>query len=125
MRAWADIVRRLTAGLALLAMLALSLSQAFALPRTNTPCCEDRLPIAMSIVGQAGNHAPGTPSHEKGHAVPDCCLAGDCSILAPALAPASLLLPIEPQAAIHQDAATPAPEGLGTLPAVPPPRSAI
>ena len=124
MRAWANIARRFAAGLALLAMLTLSLSQALASPRITMPCCEDVPQSAMSLTGQAEHHESGSPlSHSKAHT--DCCLAGDCSIVAPVVTPASLMIPAGPPAAAYRDATPATPEGLGTHPAIPPPRTAI
>jgi hypothetical protein len=127
---WTIRWRRFGAGLALIAMLVLSLSQGMAAPLRVIDCCDDAS-LVMAAQTTAAIHAAtpddqGTPHRHGG--IPDgavCCADGVCSALSPVLARAVSTLPFAPHAIIHHEARALPPEGLGILPPLPPPRFSI
>ena len=128
MRSRSDGLRRFAAGLAFLAVLALSFGQTIAAPLGVMSCCDDvvHCDSASLPLAHAGHHDSGSPhKQQNGTHGPDCCIVGSCSLLSAALVVAVPMIPAVPEAITYRPARKTASESLDTIPALPPPRHTI
>jgi hypothetical protein len=124
---WANRMRRTMAGLVILSVVVLSLSQAFAVSSADSAS----LPQSSHAEFHAGltplgavHDDPGLPcQHHNAPCSTECCIAGGCSIFFPWLAATDIRQPINtPSPSVYRTDVADVPDGAGAVPAIPPPR---